>query len=215
MTRVVWDAVGTRYHQYGVDRGMLYVGSSAGVPWSGLTSIEQRPTNGTATPYYIDGEKYLNLPSAEEYEATINAITYPDQFGVCDGSVQATGATGLFVMNQLRVPFGLSYRTLTGNGLTDPAFTYKIHIVYGALAEPSPRVKASISDQTTPMLFSWHITTTPSLSTGYKNTAHVVLDSRIASSGAVSAVEDILYGSVSTSPRLPLLAELITVVNSH
>ena len=214
MTRVVWDAVGTRYHQYGVDRGMLYVGSSAGVPWSGLTSVEEHPANGTATAYYIDGEKYLNLPSAEEFEATINAITYPDQFGVCDGTVQA-GATGLFVKNQPKTSFGFSYRTLTGNGLTEPSFTYKVHIIYNALADPSVRNNVSVSDAASPTTFSWNITTTPSLSTGYRNTAHVVLDSRVASSGAISAVEDILYGSASTSPRLPLLAELITVVNSH
>jgi len=215
MTRVTWDLAGKKYHQYGVDRGMLYVGSNAGVPWNGLTSVEEHPLNGSATAYYVDGEKYLNVPSAEEYEATINAITYPDEFGVCDGSVQASGATGLFVKNQPRVPFGFSYRTLTGDGKTEPSFTYKVHIVYGALAAPTIRNNASLADTVSPTTFSWVITTTPSLSTGYKNTAHVVLDSRVASSGAVSAVEDILYGTNSIAPRLPLLAELITVVNSH
>jgi hypothetical protein len=207
MARINWDASGAHVYEAGVDRGVLYVGTQPGVAWNGLTSIDERPSGGAATPYYIDGMKYLNVPAAEEFAATISAFTYPDEFGVCDGTVQVV--RGLFALTQRRQPFGLSYRTKVGNELVGNNYGYKIHLIYGALAAPSQRTNSSLKDSSDPTNFSWDITTLPPAISGFRNTSHLVLDSRLAPSDTLSEVEDILYGTDTDAARIPSLAELV------
>lgn len=207
MPRLSWSATGERFYETGVDRGVLYVGTNPGVAWTGLTSVSESPSGGEPKAYYIDGIKYLNLSSAEEFEATINAFNSPSEFGPCDGTVSIQN--GLFVTQQPRKPFGLSYRTKVGNDIDGSDHAYKIHLVYNALAAPSERSNNTVGDSTEPNSLSWSITTLPPLVTGFKPTAHFLIDSRLTSQEVLIEVEDILYGSDANSPRLPSAQELI------
>ncbi|QAY17137.1 major tail protein [Streptomyces phage Madamato] len=211
MPRITWGASGSRSYESGVDRGVLYVDAQAGVAWSGLSSVDESPTGGQIKSYYIDGVKYLQTSGPEEYAATINAFTYPDEFGVCDGTAQVR--PGLFLNHQRRKSFGFSYRTLIGTDL-NPDQGYKIHIVYNALAEPAQRNYSSVSDSSEPVDFSWSITTKAPAVTGYKHSAHVVLDSRKTDPQVLKAVEDILYGSDAAMSRLPSFSELIDIFDA-
>lgn len=208
MSRLIWGAPGSRQYEVGVDRGVLYVAGSNGVPWNGLTSVSEQPTGGTARPFFMDGEKYLEIPAREQFEAVVTAYTYPDEFAQCDGS--ANVRPGLRFAQQRRKPFGLSYRTRIGNDLTETA-GYKIHLVYNALAAPSPRENNTLGDDVDPSDFSWSITTRPHVVTGYKRTAHVVIDSRETNPVKLQRLEDILYGSDEEDPRLPTPDELIAL----
>lgn len=209
MARLVWDKIGDHRYETGVDRGVLYIGVQPGVPWSGLTSVSESPNGGSADPYYLDGVKYLNIPSSEEYEATVEAFTYPDEFAQCDGT--ASPYTGLFITAQPRKSFGLSYRTLVGNDLEATSHGYKIHIVYNALAEPSNRDFKTLSDNTDTSPFSWKITAKPPAIVGFKPTAHFVIDSRLTDPQTLAALEAILYGDSSNTARLPLPAEILNI----
>lgn len=211
MPRLDWYAVGSRTYEVGVDRGVLYIDSQPGVPWNGLTSVSESATGGEAKAYYIDGVKYLNISTPEEFQATITAFTYPDEFGQCDGTAQVR--TGLFVTQQRRKSFGMSYRTKIGNDLT-PDHGYKIHLIYNALAAPSDRSHSTISDSTDPNDFSWTVTTRPPVTAGYHRTAHIVIDSRYTDPVTLAAVEDILYGTDILSASLPTLAELATIFDT-
>lgn len=212
MPRINWDATGERFYEAGIDRGVLYTQGNAGVPWSGLISVSEKPSGGNAVSYYMDGQKYVNMSSNEEYAATIQAYTYPDEFEVCDGTALIDSqSAGLFVLHQRRQPFSLAYRTMIGND-TSETDAYKIHIVYNALAAPSDRSFATMTEATpSTSNFSWDITATPQVVPGFRPSAHIVIDTRIAHPGAISDVEDILYGTDSTSARIPDLSELITV----
>lgn len=211
MPRLDWDAPGVRFYEAGIDRGVLYVAGSPGVVWNGLTSVNESPTGGDPQAYYIDGVKYLNVAAREEFEATITAFTYPEEFEVCDGSRQPR--RGLFLTHQRRKSFGLSYRTLIGSDQTD-SFGYKLHIVYNALASPTERNHGTLKEQTDPDDFSWKITTRPPTMTGYKRTSHVVIDSRITDPSVLSSIEDILYGTDADSARIPTLDELISAYDA-
>lgn len=209
MSRLTWDAVGERFFETGVDRGVLYVGNEAGVAWTGLTSIVERPSGGDAQGYYLDGIKYLNVPGAEEFQATITAYTYPNEFAPCEGNARVYA--GMFITHQPRVPFGLTYRTKIGDDLTGVDSGYKVHIVYNALAAPSTKAYSSLDDSSDPTDFSWDITTRPPAMIGYKRTSHVIIDSRYANPEAISLIEDFLYGSDSNAPGIPTLIELLDI----
>lgn len=213
MTRLIWRAVGESVYETGVDRGVLYVVGMSGVPWNGLTSVSENPSGGSSDAYYIDGVKYQNVPSSEEFEGVIEAFTYPNEFAQCEGT--ASPFNGLFVTAQPRKPFGLSYRTKVGNDIDGPEHGYKLHLVYNALAEPTNRVNKTVADATDPSSFSWKITTTPPPISGYKRTAHFVIDSRFASPTALFIIEDILYGNSSNDPRLPLPAEIFSIFTTN
>lgn len=213
MARLGWGIPGSRVYETGVDRGVLYVGEQAGVPWVGLSSVDESPTGGSAKAYYIDGVKYLNVASAEEFEATINAFTYPPEFDQCDGTAQVR--TGLFLTHQRKKQFGFSYRTTVGNETKGDGHGYKIHIVYNALAAPSAKSYNTANNATEPSTFSWLITTKPPAMVGYKRTAHVVIDSRTTNVTTLQAIEDALYGSVTTDPSLPSLSELIEIFDAN
>lgn len=214
MPRINWGTVGERYFEAGTDRGVLYlkaVGSvfPPGIPWNGLISVSEAPTGGEPKPYYVDGFKYLNVASAEEFEATIEAFSAPDEFGQCDGTTSIMN--GLFVTQQPRVVFGLSYRTKIGNDVDGVDHGYKIHLVYNALAAPSDRGNTTLSDSTSPMTLSWTISTTPVEVPGIKPTAHMVVDSRKTPPDLLTQLEDILYGGTFAPGRLIPQGELISL----
>lgn len=206
MTRLVWGATGERFYEAGVDRGVLYVDQNPGVAWNGLTSVQENPNGGSPSPYYVDGYKYINVATASEFEATIEALSTPSEFGVCDGSHSLQN--GLIVTHQVRKPFGFSYRTLVGNDTEEFDRGYKIHIVYNALASPSSRSYSSLNDSPQPSMLSWPITTVAPRFAGIRPTAHVIIDSRSTDPATLLEVEDILYGSDVLPARQPSLEEL-------
>lgn len=209
MTRIAWDAIGEKAYETGTDRGVIYVSGLAGAPWNGLTSVTESPSGGSSTPYYLDGVKILNVPGSEEFNATLDAFTYPYEFTLCEGVGQPY--TGLFVTQQKRKSFGLSYRTIVGNDTEGNDNGYKIHLVYNALAEPSQRAHKSLGETTDLTAFSWNVSTKPIIIPGFKRTSHFVIDSRITNETTLSAIEDILYGTDATAPRLPLPDEIFTI----
>lgn len=212
MTRLAWGAHGERYFEAGTDRGVLYLPGQAGVPWNGLRSVSESPDGGSPTPYYLDGYKYLNVASAEEFKATLTALSAPKEFGVCDGTVGIHN--GLFATQQPRKPFNLSYRTMVGNDTQGTEHGYKIHLVYNALASPSSKENKTLGGATTPMDLSWVITTTPPLATGMKPTAHLVIDSRFTPPLLLQTIENSLYGSINNEAYMPSMAEIISQFNS-
>lgn len=209
MSRIQWGTVSERYFEAGVDRGVLFVGANAGVPWNGLQSVNESVSGGEAQPFYMDGIKYLNIAADEEFAATLNAISAPAEFGPCDGSNEI--ANGLFITQQRRLPFGLTYRTKVGNDIDGIDHGYKLHLVYDALAAPSSRNNQSLGANPSPMSLSWAITTTPDRIPGRKPSAHLVVDSRKTPALILSDLEDFIYGTESTEPSLPTTAELITL----
>ena len=215
-----WDQTGERLYETGVDRGVLYPMTSGtygdGVAWNGLTSISESPSGAEATAIYADNIKYLNLMSVEEFGATIEAYTYPDEFMECDGS--ASIATGAYIGQQTRKHFGLCYRTRIGNDQDGDDHGYKIHIVYDCLASPSEKAYSTVNDSPEAISFSWEVTTTPVQVSGKKPTATVVIDSTKTDATKLAALEAILYGTAASGQtaavpaRLPLPAEIITTL---
>ncbi len=216
MAKLIWDSTGDRYYETGVKQGVLYPQSDLGtypngVSWSGLTGITESPSGAEATPIFADDIKYLSLTSAEEFGATIEAYTYPDEFAICDGSLEL--GTGVVVGQQKRKTFGLCYRTTLGNDVSGNDYGYKIHIIYGATAAPSEKAYATINDSPEAITFSWTLTTIPVSATGFKPTATIVIDSSKVDADGLASLEDILLGSASTDARLPLPDEIISVIN--
>lgn len=208
MSRLIWNAVGSKFYEAGVDRGVLYLDGQIGVPWNGLTGVTESSSGGDPTPLYQDGVKYLNLSSKEEFEATLTAFTYPTEFAECDGTARVR--PGLFLGQQRRKKFGLTYRTKIGNDVSGSDYAYKIHLVYNAMAQPSDRDYGTLGDKNDPSEFNWKLTTTPVAIPGFLPTAHMVLDSRYIDPIILGRIEDILYGSDSVNSHLPDFAELIT-----
>ena len=209
MPRLTWNSSGERFYESGVDRGVLYLPSQAGVPWLGLISVTESPSGGDPKAFYLDGLKYVNIASAEEFEATINAFSAPVEFGPCDGNVSIQN--GLIATQQPRQSFGLSYRSKIGTDTEGPESGYKIHLVYNALAGPSERTNKTFTRSPDPSEYSWKITTLPPSITGYKPTAHLVVDSRYTDPEVLSAVEDALYGTDMDAAALPTPDDVIAI----
>lgn len=219
MSKIVWDKTGERLYETGVRNGVLYpMGENgnypAGVAWNGLTAVTESPSGAEATPLYADDIKYLNLMSAEEFGATIEAYTYPEEFAECDGS--ASLADGVTIGQQPRKTFGMSYKTVVGNDVAGSSHGYKIHLIYGAMAAPSEKAYATINDSPEAITFSWEVTTTPVNVTGFKPTASLVIDSTKVNAEKLASLEEILYGKDAsteggedgTTARLPLPDEI-------
>ena len=203
MTALKWHEVGSRIYEAGVDRGVLYTSGNPGVPWNGLASVKENPSGGGAQPHYIDGIKHLNLSASEEFEGSLDAFTYPYEFEECDG-IKSMG--GLMVSQQIRKPFGLSYRTKLGNEVKDQDYGYKIHIIYNALASPTQKSYDTMGDSIEPLTFSWALTTTPvnGDDQGFLSPlSHLVIDSTRCSEVQLRMIEDYLYGTALREPRLP------------
>ena len=195
--RLSWDNNGERLFETGVKNAVLYKHDKAtydkGVAWNGITGITESPEGAEATPLYADDTKYLNLFSAEEFGATVEAYTYPSEFEECDGS--ASIAPGVSVGQQSRKPFGLCYRTVLGNDTEGNDYGYKIHLIYGCQAQPSEKAFATINDSPEAITFSWEIKTTPVSVAGAKPTASLVVDSTRTTPAKMAALEAILYGT--------------------
>lgn len=216
--RLTWDKVGERRYETGVNKGVLYIPDSngvynTGVAWNGLTTVTESPSGAEATPLYADNIKYLNLISAEEFGATLEAYMCPDEFYQFDGVAEPT--PGVFVGQQSRRAFGLAYQTRIGNDTEGSDLGYKIHLIYGATAAPSEKAYATINDTPEAMTLSWELTTSPVDAGGnLKPTAQLVIDSTKVDAGDLATLEAILYGSVSTAPRLPLPAEVVSIFDA-
>jgi hypothetical protein len=207
MARLTWNAIGERYYETGVNRGVLYVDAQPGGAWNGLTGVTENPSGGDAKPYYIDGVKYLNVPSSEEFGVSIDAFTYPNEFSQCDGT--AVAFAGVSISQQRRKTFGLSYRTRIGNDIDGTQHGYKIHLIYNCLASPSERAYHTVDENADPIGFSWSCTTTPvSVGNGLRPTAHIVIDSTKITPQALEIVEGRLYGTDEKQSYLPSPAEL-------
>lgn len=213
--RVKWDQNGDRLYETGVDRGMLYPEVDNqyphGVAWNGLMSVEESPSGAEANPIYADNIKYLNLVSVEEFGATIGAYTYPDEWAQCDGSTEI--ADGVTIGQQTRKEFGFSYRTIVGNDVKLNDYGYKIHLIYNCLAAPSSKSYETVNDSPAAAELSWEISTTPIPVEGYKPTATIVIDSTKTPAAKLKEIEDILYGTDTTDPRLPLPDEIISIMH--
>lgn len=217
MAKLVWDQTGERLYETGVDRGVLYPIQTGGqytkgVAWNGLTAVTESPSGAEQTALYADNIKYLSLTSTEEFGATIEAYTYPEEFAECDGS--ASLATGVTIGQQARKTFGLCYRTVLGNDVDGDDHGYKLHLIYGATASPSEKGYSTVNDSPEAITFSWEVTTTPVNVTGFKPTASITIDSTKADPTCLAELEKALYGSdqPSSEPKLPLPDEVKTLM---
>lgn len=215
MTALEWDKTGERYYETGTNKGVLYPmdGSTygKGVAWNGLTAVTESPSGAEPTDLYADNIKYATLRSAETFSATLEAYTYPDEFAECDGSAPLT--KGVYVGQQPRKAFGLSYRTELGNDVSDSA-GYKLHLVYGCTASPSEKSYATINDSPEAITFSWEMTTTPVNVTGMKPTATLIVDSTKVEPDKLAELEKKLYGGEDGEPTLPLPDEVLSIISA-
>ena len=218
MSRLIWDNTGERFYETGVKKGVLYPMSSAdpsdpyplGVVWNGLSSVQESPSGADENNIYADDIKYLELRGAEEFGATIEAYTYPDEFAICDGSAEV--ASGVMIGQQARKRFGFCYRSIVGNDTETDGYGYKLHLIYNAMASPSERQYQTVNDSPEAITFSWELTTTPIAVEGYKPTASLTIDSNKADAVKLAELEDILYGTENSDPRLPLPGEVIDLM---
>lgn len=218
MSKIVWDAPGERFYETGISKAVLYTESSddpygKGTAWNGITQITESPSGAEANDLYADDIKYATLRSNEDFGATVEAYTYPDEFALCDGSAEII--PGVSIGQQVRSTFGLSYVTQIGNDTTtDSDDGYKLHLVWGATASPSEKAYATINDSPEAITFSWELTTVPVSVDGYKALASMVINTlKLDTSGKtkLASLEDILYGTDDAEPRLPLPAEVISL----
>ena len=216
MAKLTWDDTGKRFYETGVDQGVLYVRDSngaypLGVPWNGLINVTESPEGAEPNAQYADNMKYVNIQSTEEFKATIEAFTYPEEFAECDGSAQPK--PGAFIGQQERKTFGLVYRTKIGNDLT-PEAGYKLHLVWGAVAAPSEKAYATINDSPEPTTFSWEITTTPVNVTGYLPTSTMTLDSIELGSVKMAAIEAKLFGDATNAAALLMPDAILALITT-
>ena len=215
MAKLVWDESGKRLYETGVEKGVLYVQGENGqyqngVAWNGLTAVTESPSGAEPTALYADDIKYLELFSAEEFGATIEAYTYPEEFEACDGS--ASLGAGVSIGQQDRKAFGLCYRTIVGNDVKGNENGYKLHLIYGAKAKPSEKAYATVNDSPEAVTFSWEVTTTPVNVAGFKPTASVTIDSTKIQPEKLKLIEDKLYGTASEEATLPLPDEIKQII---
>ena len=214
MPKLVWDESGKKLYETGIQQGVLFPRNAsgaypAGYAWNGLISVTESPSGAEASPLYADNGKYLNLMSAEEYGATIEAYTYPDEFAACDGSAEL--AEGVLVGQQTRSTFGLAYKTLVGSDTQGDAHGYKLHLIYGALAAPSEKAYQTVNDSPEAITFSWELTTTSVAVTGKKPTACITIDSTKADAAKLALLEKKIFGDAATPASLPLPDEIATM----
>lgn len=215
MTKIKWDETGEKIYETGVKNGVLYLPNETGeyvkgVAWNGLTAVTESPSGAESTPLYADDIKYVELFSAEEFGATLECYTYPDEFAECDGSAEV--APGVIISQQNRKTFGLCYRTTLGNDVKGNEFGYKLHLIYGAKASPSEKSYSTINDSPEAITFSYEITTTPVNVTGHKPTASLTINSTKVEAGKLQQLEALLYGGDSTEAKLPLPDEVINLL---
>ncbi len=216
MTVLEWDRVAEKVFEAGVDKGVLYLPNAQGEyveghAWNGLISVSESPSGAESNKQYANNKVYLNLMSAEEFAATIEAFTYPDKFAECDGSAEL--APGVFVSQQRRKSFGLSYRSLVGNDTDGTDYGYKLHLVYDGLAAPTEKTHTTLNESPEAGTFSWEISTTPVNVPGHRPSATITIDSTKVDAAKLAELEAILYGTAGVDARLPLPAEIIALFN--
>lgn len=209
-----WDGTGEKRYETGTDHGVLYTPDIAGdynngFAWNGLTGVTQSPSGAESNKVYADNIVYGNLISAEEFNATITAYTYPDEFAEYNGEAIAT--PGVTIGQQNRKTFGLSYRTLVGDDLLGQDAGYKLHLVWGLTAAPSEKAYTTVNDSPEMTELSWELSSVPVPVTGYKNTSLLEIDSTVVEPAALAALELILYGDTGVDPRLPTPDEVIAI----
>lgn len=218
MAVLTWDQTGERLYETGVDRGVVYPMVSGAYPsgeaWNGLTNVTEKPSGAEPTAFYADNKKYLNILSAEDYASSVEAYTYPDAFAACNG--EKVLAQGMKVSQQTRQPFGFTYRSKIGNDTDGDEHGYKLHIVYNCLAAPTEKAHNTINESPEPETMSWELSTSPAdiPGVGFKPSAHIEIDSTKVVASELKALEDILYGTANADARLPLPAELVTIIHT-
>lgn len=221
MVKIAWDVVGKREYETGTSKGVLFPQQAngsygVGVPWSGLTSVKQSPDGAEETPFYADNIKYAAMMSAENFKGTIEAFTYPEEFELCDGSAEILADSGVYAGQQERQPFGLVYSTVLGNDTLGNDYGEKIHVVYNAKVSPSERSYETINETPSAITFSWGFTTTPvsvdDVPALKRPTAHITINSTKVTPAKMTAIRDLIYGTASTEPTMPTLAELLTIL---
>ena len=215
MAKIIWDQTGERLYETGVKQGVLYVQNDdgsypQGVAWNGLTAVTESPSGAEATPLYADDTKYLELFSNEDFGATVECYTYPEEFAACDGSAEL--APGVTIGQQARRAFGLCYRTTLGNDVKGNDYGYKLHLIYGAKAAPSEKAYSTINDSPEAITFSYEVTTTPVNVAGFKPTSSLTIDSTKVAPEKMAALEEVLYGNNTDEARLPLPDEVVTLI---
>lgn len=221
MTKLVWDETGSRIYETGTKNGVLYPYDSElgtypkGVAWNGLTAVTESPSGADESAIYADDMKYGSLRAAEEFGATIEAYTYPDEFEACDGTAEL--GKGVVIGQQSRNKFGLSYKTVIGNDTELNEHGYKIHLIYGCTAAPSEKDYATINDSPDAISFSWDVTADKVNVNGHKPTACITIDSTKCDPTKLAAIEKILYGDTTEASvaRLPLPDEIITLLGAN
>lgn len=215
MARLIWDEVGQRFFETGVKNGVLYVQDNDGsykngVVWNGLTAVTESPSGAEETPLYADDVKYLTLRSAEEFGATVEAYTYPEEFEQCDGS--ASIANGVTIGQQARRAFGLCYRTSVGNDIQGQNYSYKLHLIYGCTVAPSEKSYSTINDNPEAITFSWELSTVPVPVDGFSPTASLVIDASKVDEGKMQLLEDALFGDEQNEAKLLLPNEIMEML---
>lgn len=212
--KLVWDEQGKRFYETGVEKGVLYNYEEGayknGVAWNGLTAVTESPSGAESTPMYADNIKYLNLTSVEEFNATIEAYTYPDEFKPCIGEVEIS--SGVTIAQQAHKTFGLSYQTKLGNDVDGSDHGYKIHLVYGCSAKPTEKGYQTINDSPEAMTFSWELSTVPIKVSGHKPTAILTIDSTKVTKEKMELIENALYGTDTTEPKLLTPDEVLKII---
>ena len=215
MAKLVWDQVGERLYETGVEQGAIFpVGAGgvygAGAAWNGLISVTESPSGAEPTALYANNKKYAELMSAEEFGGTIEAYTYPDEFAACNGEVELV--KGVKLTQQARKAFGLVFKSLIGNDTEGTKLGYKLHIVYGARVKPSEKANNTVNDSPEANTMSWEFTTTPVEVAGFEPTSHIVIDSTAVDADKLKALEAVIYGSAEVEPKLPLPDEIATIM---
>lgn len=213
-----WNVAALKLFESGLDRGVLYVRDGSGnyplgVAWEGLMGVTEKPGGAEITDLWANNAKYAQLVAPEIFDGSIEAYTFPDEFGVCDGLAEATA--GMDVAQQPRSTFGISYRTWLGSESAGQTNDYKIHVVYGCVVQPSEVSRASINDSPDTVTFSWEFKSTPAAMTGYQPVSKITLTASELSANALIAVEEALYGvDTPTDAYLPLPDALLTLAQT-
>ena len=219
MVALAWHETGDKQYELGVDKGVFYplnattAAYDTAYAWNGLISVTESPSGAEVTKNYADNDVYMSLMSAEEFAATVEAYNYPDEFALVDGTAEPV--PGLYVGQQPRKPFGLSYRTKVGNDSKGMDAGYKIHLIYNAMAAPSEKAYSTVNDSPEATTFSWELSTTP-INAGdvLKSTAQLTINSLKVPAAKLKALEDILYGTTTLKARLPLPTEVIGLLSA-
>ena len=222
--KLVWDQIGEKLWETGVDRTVLFPmtsqgGYGNGVAWSGITAINESPSGAEPTKIYADNIVYGVLMSPEEDALTIEAFTYPDEYAECIGEAEV--GVGAVIKQQTHKHFGLAYRTMIGNDTAGTEHGYKIHIFWDCVAGASEDSNSTINDSPEQKTFSWSVTTLPVAASGFKPTASMVIDSTKVPEAKLTQIENLLYGtagegqSQGTEASLPSFDQIKTILTSN